>query len=502
MKKKLHCPINRPGEKMKINLAVNITLLTVFLLTISANAQPAKGKQGPRIPDAKVYTTAKKSDLRLTATGTLHFTEMKQPLETDIVIFIDTTHSFQTIIGIGGAITDASAEVFAKLPKATQAELLKAYYDKNEGIGYTLARTNINSCDFSSSSYTYVSDGDAALTTFDLAHDKMYKIPLIKEAMNAAGGNLSLFVSPWSPPAWMKDNDSMIHGGKLRPEFRQSWSNYFVKFIKGYEELGIPVWGLTVQNEPMAKQRWESCIYTADEERDFIKNYLGPALQREGLGSKKLIAWDHNRDMIYQRATTIYNDPEAARYVWGIGFHWYETWTGVGMNHENTKLVSETFPDKKLLFTEGCAESFRAANLKKWRLGERYGESMIHDFNNGAVGWTDWNILLDEKGGPNHVGNYCFAPIHADVSTGKLIYTNSYYYLGHFSKFIRPGAKRIVSSSSRDILLTTGFKNLNGSLVVIVMNKTDKAIPYYLWIEGMVAKTESLPHAISTIIIE
>ena len=175
------------------------------------------------------------------------------------------------------------------------------------------------------------------MKTFDLAHDKQYKIPLIKKALEATGGNLSLFVSPWSPPAWMKDNDSMIHGGKLKAEFRQSWANYYVKFIKGYEDLGIPVWGLTVQNEPMARQRWESCIYTADEERDFIRDYLGPALQREGLGLKKLIAWDHNRDMIYQRAMTILNDPEAAKYVWGIGFHWYETWTGAGMNHENTQ---------------------------------------------------------------------------------------------------------------------------------------------------------------------
>lgn len=492
---------NRPYENKFIVRRTGIMLLMSLTTPILLFAQNGNEKQTD-VQEAVVYTTAYKSDLRLSKTSTLKFTVMKQPLETDIAVFVDPTHSFQSMLGIGGAITDASAEVFAKLPKDAQSELLKAYYDKNEGIGYTLARTNINSCDFSSSSYTYVNEGDAELKTFDLSHDQQYKIPLIKEAAKAAGGELVLYVSPWSPPAWMKDNNSMIRGGKLKPAFRQSWANYYVKFIKGYETLGIPVWGLTVQNEPMATQRWESCIYTADEERDFIKNYLGPTLQREGLDTKKLIAWDHNRDLIYQRAVSILNDPEAAKYVWGLGFHWYETWTGAGMNHENTKLVAETFPDKHLLFTEGCVEKFDFKKLNEWGLGEKYGESMINDFNSGTVGWTDWNILLDEKGGPNHVGNYCFAPVHADLRTGKLIYTNSYYYLGHFSKFIRPGAKRVTSSASRDVLLTTAYKNPDGKLVVVIMNKTDRAIPYYLWIDGKAAKAESLAHSISTLIID
>lgn len=475
-------------------------IMLLFLCSIVASQTSGINRLNKN-PVVLEYTTAYKSPLRLSATNTLLFTEKKQPLETEVVIFVDSTHTFQTFMGIGGAITDASAEVYAKLPVAAQAEFLNAYYNKEKGIGYSLARTNINSCDFSSGSYTYVSDDDTALHTFSLAHEEKYKIPLIKGAIKVAGGALPLYVSPWSPPAWMKDNNSMIKGGKLKPVFRQSWADYYVHFIKGYEAIGIPVWGLTVQNEPMATQRWESCIYTAEEERDFIRDYLGPTLAKAGLGTKKLIAWDHNRDLIYQRATTILKDREAAKYVWGIGFHWYETWTGAGMNHENTKLVAAAFPEKNLLFTEGCVEKFDFKELGEWRLGERYGESMINDFNSGAVGWTDWNILLDEKGGPNHVGNFCFAPIHADLRTGKLIYTNSYYYIGHFSKFIKPGAKRIVSSASRDLLLTTAFKNPNGEMVVIVMNKTSKTIPYFLWMEGKATKTEILPHSISTLLI-
>ena len=196
--------------------------------------------------------------------------------------FRSTAKAFQTLVGIGGALTDAVAEVFAKLPQDRQRELLRAYYDPEQGIGYTLARTSIHSCDFSSESYTYVADGDRELKTFSVAHDRKFRIPLIKEAMAAAGGKLTLFASPWSPPAWMKDNNDMLHGGHLKPEFSQTWADYYVRFIRAYEAEGIPVWGMTIQNEPMAKQTWESCIFTASEERDFLKNHLGPTLAKAG----------------------------------------------------------------------------------------------------------------------------------------------------------------------------------------------------------------------------
>ena len=250
----------------------------------------------------------------------------------------------------------------------------------------------------------------------------------------------------------------------------------------------------------MATQRWESCIYSAEDERDFLKNYLGPTMRREGLSDKKIIAWDHNRDLIYQRARTILTDPKAAQYVWGIGFHWYEPWSGGDQMFENVKLVNETFPDKKLIFTEGCNDAFKAEDLKAWRLGERYGSSMINDFNDGAVGWTDWNVLLDENGGPNHVQNFSFAPVHADTKSGELIYTNSYYYIGHFSKFVRPGAKRIASSPSRSQLLSTAFVNPDGKVSVVVMNKSDKKISYFLWLDGNAAEVSSLPHSIQTLV--
>ncbi|MCA0237152.1 MAG: glycosyl hydrolase [Bacteroidetes bacterium] len=447
-----------------------------------------------------VYTTAEKTTDRLSFRDSLSFKKMGQPLETQICVFVDPSKTFQTYMGIGAALTDASAETYAKLPLNKQQEFMEAHFDKKRGIGYTIARTNINSCDFSSDNYTYVKDGDKDLNSFNIEHDRKYKIPFIKQAMAAAGGKLTLFASPWSPPAWMKDNNDMLHGGKLKPAYYNSWARYYTKFIRAYEQEGIPIWGISVQNEPMATQRWESCIYTAEEERDFLKNHLGPVMKKEGLGDKKIIVWDHNRDLIYQRAQTYFSDPEAAQYIWGIGFHWYEDWSGGTPMYDNMRRVHESFPDKNIFFTEGCAESFDPKRYNAWSLGEEYARSMINDFNNGMVGFTDWNILLDENGGPNHAKNFCFAPVHGDLRTGQLIYTNAYYYIGHFSKFIDPGARRISAAASRSQLLTTAFRNPDGKTVVVVMNQSDAATPFYLWVNGDAASWTIEGHAIATLV--
>ncbi len=475
-------------------------LAAAATLALASAAEPVSAADAPpasAYPTITVYTTAEGSPGRLAHTDTLAFAAGAQPPETAISIFIDPTHKYQTLLGIGGAITDASAEVFAKLPKAQQQQFLDAYYNPDKGIGYTWARTTIHSSDFSSASYTYVREGDKDLASFSIAHDMKYRIPLIKRAMAATGGKLKLFASPWSPPAFMMSNASMLKGGTLLPEFRQPWANYYVKFVQAYEKAGVPVWGLSIQNEPMATQRWESAIWSAEAERDFLRDYLGPTLERAGLEDKKIIVWDHNRDLITQRADTILGDAQAAKYVWGVGFHWYETWTGGDPMYANVAAVARNYPDKPVLLTEAAIERFTPERYQYWPNGEKYGRSMINDFNSGAVAWTDWNILLDNQGGPNHVGNYCFAPIHADH--GKLVLTPSYWYIGHFAKFIRPGARRVAANSSRSTLLTTAFVNTDGKLAIVVMNPGDAAVDYNLFVGTQEAKANIPAHAIQTL---
>mgnify|MGYP002130004294 CR=1 FL=1 len=438
----------------KIIIATVLLMVSLFAFSQQKNAVQSKSFS-TKNKKITVYTTADSTKLRLTQTDILPFVPSKQPLENEVSVFVNPTKTFQKFMGIGGAITDASAEVFAKLSKDKQKEFMNAYYDKDKGIGYSLLRTTIHSSDFASGSYTYIKEGDKDLKTFNIDHDRQYRIPMIKEAIKTAGGTLLTYASPWSPPAFMKSTNNMLKGGTLLPEYYQSWANYYTKFIKAYEKEGIPIWGITVQNEPMATQTWESCIYSAEAERDFLKNFLGPTMKKEGLADKKIVVWDHNRDLMTHRANIIFSDPEASKYAWGMGFHWYENWSGGSSMFDNVRKVHEAYPTKNLLFTEGCKEAFDLNKVGDWKLGEKYGSNMIHDFNNGSVGFTDWNVLLDETGGPNHVGNFCFAPVHVDTTNGQLIYTPSYYYIGHFSKYIRPNAKRISSVASRSRSFTS-----------------------------------------------
>lgn len=479
---------------MKLNhLAAGVLAASISSAALAADFT-AEGKT------LTVYTTTKDTDKRIALTETLSFTPSTQPVEGDVTVFVNPKQRYQKFIGIGGAFTDSAAEVFGKLPKAKQKEVITAYYNPDKGLGYTWGRTTIHSTDFSSYSYTYIKEGDKDLKTFSVKPDQKYRIPLIKKALAESGGQLKIFASPWSPPAFMKTNNNMLQGGSLLPEYYESWANYYTKFIAAYEKQGIPIWGISVQNEPMAKQRWESLILTAEQERDFLKNYLGPIMHKSGYADKPIIVWDHNRDLITQRADTIFSDPEAAKYAWGIGFHWYETWAGGEAMHANVEYVARTYPDKPVLLTEATVEKFSQERYQHWPNGERYGESMIRDFNAGSVAWTDWNIILDERGGPNHVQNFCFAPIHGNLEKGELIYTPTYYYIGHFSKFIRPDAQRVATSPSRSTLLATSFLNANNKMSTVVMNKTEKEIAYHLYVGASWAQVKIPARSIQTLV--
>ncbi len=402
--------------------------------------------------------------------------------------------AYQEIEGFGGAFTEAAAYTLSRISPDLRQAVIDAYFDPTTGLGYSLCRTHINSCDFSLGNYDYTSRaGDVGLETFSIAHDRELLIPLIRSALLAKGSAIKILASPWSPPAWMKTNNQMNQGGKLRPEFRSAWANYFSRYISAYAQEGIPIWAVSVQNEPKAVQTWDSCIFTAEDERDFVRDHLGPALERDGHGRVKILVWDHNKERVYERAKVTLADPAAARYIWGVAVHWYS-----GDHFEGLALTHDRFPDKKLLFTEGCVE--KGVHLGEWSAGERYAHDIIGDLNHWAVGWIDWNMVLDEQGGPNHVGNYCDAPIIADTQANTLTYESSYYYMGHLSRYIQLGARRIGWSRFTDRLEVTAARNPDGEIAVVVMNRRDEAIPFTLRCESKIAQLSSPPHSIMTLL--
>jgi glucosylceramidase len=407
-------------------------------------------------------------------------------------VSVDTGQQFQEIEGFGGAFTEAAAVNWLALGAERREEILRAYFDVDAGHGYSLCRVHMGSCDFALGNYSHVeTPGDMELASFSIARDRQALLPFIKAAQQVAGEPLKLLASPWSPPAWMKTNGRMNEGGSLRPDCRRAWARCYVRFIQAYEAEGVPIWGVSVQNEPMATQRWDSCLYTAEEERDFVRDFLGPELAAAGYDKIKIVIWDHNRDLMVERAKVVYSDPAAARYVWGTGFHWY------GPDcFDNVQQVHDTWPDKKLLFTEGCQEG--GPHHGSWELGERYARSMTNDLNRWTVGWIDWNLVLDYQGGPNHVGNLCSAPILVDAGTNAVSLQSSYFYLGHFARFVKPGARRVLCMQDYSDLESAAFLNPDRSVAVVVMNGTESAQRFAVSIDGSEVTARMPPRSIAT----
>jgi glucosylceramidase len=448
----------------------------------------AKGKERKEV---EIYMTAESTSDRLTNKGFHIFEPLIQPDENYPTIMVDLDKTFQIIEGFGGAFTDASAIIFTKMSEEKQQEFLTACFDPQKGNSYTLCRTTIHSCDYSDEQYTYDDvPGDKDLKNFTIEHDRKYRIGFIQRALKTANGNIKIYASPWSPPSWMKTNNEMLHGGKLKPEYFQTWADYFVKYIEAYKKEGIPIWGLTVQNEPMAVQVWESCIFTAEEERDFVRDYLGPTLHKNGLSDVKLMIWDHNRGIMYQRAEVVYDDPEASKYVWGTAYHWY-----IGDHFDNVRMVHDAFPDKKLIYTE-------AGMGGDWPTALRLAKNIIIDLNNWTNGWTFWNFLLDENRAPRHAGGTGpgMSIVTFNTNTGELIFNPPYYYFGHFSRFIKPGAKRIACTSNNDDLVASAFINPDGKVAVVIINLRNSKQLFHLWFNGKAAKYAIPAHAIITMV--
>ncbi len=398
---------------------------------------------------------------------------------------------YQEIKGFGGAFTEAASTTLDKLSKENREKIIKLYFDNEEGIGYNLGRVHINSCDFSLGNYACVEEHDETLESFNIERDKSSVIPMIKEAMQY--NDIYMLASPWSPPAYMKTNGQMNQGGKLKEEYFELWSDFYGKFIEAYKKEGIEISEITVQNEPKATQRWDSCVYTAEEERDFVKNHLGAKMEKIGV---KILFWDHNKERTVSRAKIMLGDKEVEKYIQGIAFHWYS-----GDHFEQLEMFHKLYPNKDIVFTEGCYE-YSLGESDTVKIGEKYAHDMIGNFNNYCNAFCDWNLLLDEKGGPNHVGNFCDAPIMADTQNNKVYIHDSYYYIGHFSKYVKKGAKRIGSSKWSKELDTVSFKNPDGSIVSIVLNTTERDIPFTFSIDEKIVEAKAETHSISTYIFE
>lgn len=403
----------------------------------------------------------------------------------------------QTMEGFGGAFTESSAVNYHRLGKEQKKELIEAYFG-DKGLRYHLGRVSINSCDFALGNYTYVEEDDATLHSFSIAHDRQQIIPMIQAAMERTGGKMHFLASPWSPPAYMKTNGEMNHGGKLKEEVRELWAQYFVKFIREYREAGVPITAVTVQNEPAAVQTWNSCTYSAEEEGLFVAKHLGPALERAGMKDVDIYVWDHNKELLYQRFRDAVSVPGADRYIAGAAMHWY-----TGDHFDAIEILRKQYPGIKLMFSEGCVEYSRFADSGEVRKAEMYAHDMIGNFRAGVSTFLDWNLLLDGQGGPNHVGNFCAAPVmlepeEQDGYVKKLMY----YYIGQFSRYIPAESVRIATTQYTDGLEVCAFLTPSAERVLVVLNKSEENRPVVIREEEEGFHDEIAAHSIVTYVMQ
>lgn len=381
----------------------------------------------------------------------------------------------QKLHGFGGAFTEAAAHIYRSMPDKAKEKVLEALFGI-DGLLLNMGRIHMNSCDFSLGNYTYIEEGDTSLDTFSIEHDRKEIIPFIHDAMGTSDDDIEFMASVWSPPAFMKTNGEMNNGGSLKPEYKDVWAKYYAKFIEAYAVNGINIRYFNVQNEPAAVQEWDSCLYSAEEEAVFVRDHLYPAIDEAGLNSTvKIFVWDHNKERAYERFRDSLNVKGAKELIAGCSVHWY-----TGDHFENLRLIHDRFPDKEIFFTEGCVEYSRYADATDTDQAERYAHDIIGNLNNGCSAVFDWNLMLDSKGGPNHVGNFCAAPLMYDEKINAVKKQLFYYYIGQFSRYIKRGAVRIAASSYSDKAEVTSFVNPDGERVVVLLNRSDEDIPVIL----------------------
>lgn len=455
----------------------------------------------------KLVETAKDNNSRLSEINLSDRLDEKKGLSCSISI--DTKQQFQTFKGFGGAITESVGYVLSTLSEKKQQEVLNAYFNEKTGNNLTFARTHMNSSDFSLENWACVEEKDETLESFSMKRTDKYITPNLQKANKIKNQNLKIMISTWSPPAWMKDNNDMNHGGKLLPQYKELLAKYWVKFLDNIKARDLNVELISIQNEPAATQTWDSCLWSAEEEGEFATEYLGPTLEKAGYSNIKILVWDHNREILWDRFSTSMKAKNAEKYIGGAAFHWYS-----GDQYDQVAKVAEIFPNKELVFTEGCVEG--GPRNGAWFTGERYAHNIFNDLNSGCTVWIDWNIVLDMEGGPNHVKNYCDAPILADANEDKLYYQSSYYYIGQFSRFIQSGAIRIatkidgymtpctIDGRVGNTIECTAFKNPDETISFIVYNRTEEDAVYNLTLADgtSLGKVKCPARGIQTVILK
>lgn len=433
--------------------------------------------------------------------------------------------TFQIITGFGGSFTEASAYLLNKLGKKNRDIILEAYFGES-GAQYSLTRTHMNSCDFSLRNYSYapVAD-DKELQNFSITEDLDDLIPMIKDAMAVSKDGFKILSSPWTAPPWMKDNKDW-RGGKLLPEYYETWALFFSKYLDAYKAEGIDIWGFTVENEPLGNDsKWESMHFTPKEMTQFVQNYLGPKLEADGKGDVKILGYDQNREHLKDWVDVMFNEEGNRNYFDGTAIHWYASTYEVFP--EALQYAHNKAPKKYLIQSEACVDAevpkwqddnwYWSKEAKDWGWDwapeqdkhlhpeyapvHRYAKDIIGCLNNWVDGWIDWNMVLDKNGGPNWAKNWCVAPIIVDPEKDEVYFTPIYYILTHFSKYIRPGAVRIGFENSDDELMVTAAKNPDSSIAVVIFNEGFKAKNVNLSLEGKTMDIQISGQAVQTIMI-
>ena len=430
----------------------------------------------------------------------------------------------QTITGFGGSFTESSASLLNRLSKKNRDRIIEAYFGES-GAKYSLTRTHMNSCDFSLSQYSYAPiEGDKELKHFTIEEDKDDIIPMIKDAMKVSKEGFKILTSPWTASPWMKDNKNWV-GGKLLPEYYDTWALFFSKYVTAYKNEGIDIWGFTVENEPLGNgNNWESMHYSPDEMTNFVQHHLGPKL-RADYPDVKILGYDQNREHLNEWVDSQYKNAETSKYFDGTAIHWYAS--TFHYFPEELQYAHKKAPNKYLIQSEACIDAqvpvwkddawywkkeatdwgFTWAPEKdkhlhpKYAPVNRYARDIIGCLNNWVDGWIDWNMVLDTKGGPNWFKNWCVAPVIVDPEKDAVYFTPLYYTMAHFSKYIRPGAEIIDFDKTDKELMVTAAKNPDGSIAVVIFNEQNEAKNLKLALGDKALNINISAQAIQTIII-